>query len=64
VHLLHHPVVGTLRLSFHRLPIAGTDGQSLFLYFAEPGTPSTAAMRALAGDGWDQQGQEPPPPEV
>ena len=45
-------------------PLVGTDGQSLFLYFAEPGSPSAAAMQRLAGAGWDQQGQEPDVPEV
>jgi transcriptional regulator with XRE-family HTH domain len=57
VHLLHHPVAGELRLTFLRLPLVGTDGQSLFLYYAEPGSPSEAAMRRLAGGGGDQQGQ-------
>lgn len=64
VHELHHPLVGALRLSFHRLSLVDADGQSLFLYFAEPGTPSEAAMRRLAGAGWDQQGQGPAPLEV
>ncbi|MDQ0373801.1 helix-turn-helix transcriptional regulator [Cellulomonas humilata] len=58
VHVLHHPVVGELRLTFLRLPLVGTDGQSMFLYFAEPGSPSAAAMERLAGVGGDQQGQE------
>jgi len=57
VHVLHHPLVGELRLTFLRLPLVGTDGQSLFLYFAEPGSPSAAAMERLAGVGGDQQGQ-------
>ncbi|GAA2227150.1 helix-turn-helix transcriptional regulator [Promicromonospora sukumoe] len=50
-HELRHPMVGDLVLGYQRLPLIGTDGQSLFLYFAEPGTPSAAAMRLLAGDG-------------
>ena len=64
VHVLHHPLVGELRLTFLRLPLVGTHGQSLFLYFAEPGSPSEAAMQRLAGDGGDQQGQEAGAPEV
>jgi len=64
VHALHHPQVGRLSLHYVRLPLVDTDGQSLFLYFAEPGTPSDAAMRQLASPGWDQQGQEPVPREV
>jgi transcriptional regulator with XRE-family HTH domain len=63
VHALRHPLVGELRLSYQRLPLLGTDGQSLFLYFAEPGSPSEVAMRRLAAAGGDQQGQEATPPE-
>jgi transcriptional regulator with XRE-family HTH domain len=51
VHVLHHPIVGDLSLRFARAVLEGTDGQSLFLYFAEPGTPSAAAMAALAAQG-------------
>jgi transcriptional regulator with XRE-family HTH domain len=50
-HALRHPVVGELTLGFLRLPLVGTNGQSLFLYTAEPGTPSAAAMQRLAGSG-------------
>jgi transcriptional regulator with XRE-family HTH domain len=64
VHVLHHPLVGELALNYLRLPLAGTDGQSIFLYFAQPGSPSAAAMEVLAGSGWDQQGQDGRPPEV
>ncbi|WP_175347769.1 helix-turn-helix domain-containing protein [Cellulomonas humilata] len=64
VHALRHPLVGKLVLSYLRLAVVGTAGQSLFLYFAEPGSPSAAAMERLAGSGWDQQGQEPDIPEV
>lgn len=48
-HRLRHPLVGELTLLYLRLPLVGTDGQSIFLYSAEPGTPSAAAMRQLAG---------------
>jgi len=58
VHVLNHPVVGELRLSYLRLPLVDTAGQSLFLYFAEPGTPSASAMARLAAPGGDQQDQE------
>ena len=63
VHLLHHPLVGELRLTFLRLPLVGTDGQSLFLYYAEPGSPSAAAMERLAGVGGDQQGHAASAPD-
>jgi len=58
VHALVHPLVGELTLNYLRLPLVGTDGQSLFLYFAEPGTASADAMRQLARSGWGQQGQD------
>ena len=64
VHVLHHPLVGELRLTYLRLPLVGTDGQSLFLYYAEPGSPSAASMERLAGSGGDQQDQERAPLEV
>jgi transcriptional regulator with XRE-family HTH domain len=64
VHVLNHPVVGQLTLHYLRLPLAGTDGQSIFLYSARPGTPSAAAMRQLAGPGWEQQGQGEIPKQV
>ena len=63
VHALVHPLVGELSLNYLRLPLVGTDGQSLFLYFAEPGTASAEAMSELARSGWGQQGQEGDPRE-
>ena len=48
VHALRHPVAGDLVLNYQRLPLAGTDGQSIFTYFADPGTPSEAALKELA----------------
>jgi transcriptional regulator with XRE-family HTH domain len=50
-HVLRHPVVGKLTLTFQRLPLVGTAGQSIFLYTAEPGTPSATAMAQLAAQG-------------
>lgn len=55
-HLLSHPRVGDLNLFYLALPLVGTDGQSIFLYFAEQGTPSATAMQQLAQEGWEQQG--------
>ncbi|WP_315092932.1 helix-turn-helix transcriptional regulator [uncultured Cellulomonas sp.] len=57
VHRLRHPLVGDLVLRYLRLPLVGSDGQSLFLYFAEPGSPSAGPMAELARSGWDQEGQ-------
>jgi transcriptional regulator with XRE-family HTH domain len=51
VHVLRHPRVGELCLNFVHLPLVGTDGQSIFAYNAEPGTPSEAALRLLAERG-------------
>ncbi len=47
-HVLRHPVVGRLALHFARLPLTGTDGQTIFLYHAEPGTPTAEALAILA----------------
>lgn len=51
VHVLHHPQVGELILNFLHLPLVGPNSQSLFLYFAGPGTASEAALRQLAASG-------------
>ncbi|MFC9876825.1 helix-turn-helix domain-containing protein [Nocardia salmonicida] len=51
VHVIVHPLVGELTLNFQRLPLVDTDGQSIFLYFAQPGTSSEAAMQRLADAG-------------
>jgi hypothetical protein len=64
VHVVNHPDAGQLTLHYLRLPLVDTDGQSIFLYSARPGTPSEAALRRLAGPGWDQQGQEETPERV
>ena len=50
-HELRHPVVGELTLTYLRLPLVGTAGQSIFLYAAEPGTSSASAMQRLAAAG-------------
>ena len=47
-HVLRHPEVGPLTLHFVRLPLTGTDGQSIFLYHAEPDTPTAQALATLA----------------
>jgi transcriptional regulator with XRE-family HTH domain len=51
VHVLHHPRVGTLTLNFERMPLVGTNGHSIFLYHAEPGTPSAEAFSTLVAKG-------------
>jgi transcriptional regulator with XRE-family HTH domain len=46
-HSLIHPVVGALSLHYAHLPLVGADDHSIFLYFAEPGTPTERALAAL-----------------
>jgi transcriptional regulator with XRE-family HTH domain len=45
---LHHPQVGVLELRREKLPLAGTGGQILAIYHAEPGS-RTAQSLALLG---------------
>jgi len=48
-HPMVHPDVGPLELHFAHLPLMGTDGHSIFLYFAEPGSDAERALAQLAG---------------
>lgn len=48
VHPMRHPVAGELTLQYAQFPIAGSDGHSIFLYFAEPGTETERALERLA----------------
>ena len=48
IHQLHHPVVGDLDARYARLPLVGTAGHSLFIYYAEPGSPTAMAFDLLA----------------
>ena len=43
----HHPQVGTVTLGFQGMQPAGTPGQRLGIYLAEPGTPDYDAMILL-----------------
>ena len=47
-HKLRHDDVGELTLQYLRLPLIGTEGQSIFIYYARPGTPEAVAMASLA----------------
>ncbi|WP_211373445.1 helix-turn-helix transcriptional regulator [Agromyces allii] len=53
VHVLRHPDAGALTLHFMRVPVAGTDGHTIYLYQAEPGSPSAEKFAALAAGGAD-----------
>ena len=45
--IIQHPLVGTLRLAHESLGVRRTDGHSLIVYMAEPGTPDHDAMVLL-----------------
>jgi transcriptional regulator with XRE-family HTH domain len=45
---MDHPQVGQLKLSYEKLRIPDTDGQTLVAYHAEPGSPSAQALALLA----------------
>lgn len=44
----HHPVVGDLHLLFEAMELSADTGLSLYVYSAEPGSPSDDAIRLLA----------------
>jgi transcriptional regulator with XRE-family HTH domain len=44
----HHPLVGTLTLTDDLLTFPDDDGQRLAMFYAEPGSPSAAALELLA----------------
>ena len=50
-HPMIHPVVGAISLHYAHLPLVGADDHSIFLYFAEPGTPNEQALAGLASAG-------------
>jgi transcriptional regulator with XRE-family HTH domain len=45
---MHHPQVGELELHYENLQIAGTDGQTLIIYHADPGSPTAQALELLS----------------
>ena len=50
-HPMRHPVAGDLSLHYAHFPVLGTTSLSIFLYYAEPGTPSETALAGLATRG-------------
>jgi transcriptional regulator with XRE-family HTH domain len=44
---MHHPQVGELELHYENLQIAGTDGQTLIIYHADPGSRTAQALALL-----------------
>jgi hypothetical protein len=53
----NHPLVGALTLSYERLAIDADPGQQIFVYTAEPGSPSEDALTLLAN--WAMDGSVP-----
>ena len=51
----HHPVVGELTLAYEELAITAEPGLALFIYTAEPGSPSAERLRLLASWAASQQ---------
>jgi transcriptional regulator with XRE-family HTH domain len=45
---IEHPALGPLELSYEKLPIPGADRQTLVVYHARPGSPSSQALALLA----------------
>jgi len=50
-HPMRHPVVGDVSMHYAHLPLTGSGGCSIFLYYAEPGTRSEQALAELAAEG-------------
>jgi transcriptional regulator with XRE-family HTH domain len=47
-HPMSHPTAGPFSLHYAHLPLGGSTNHTIFLYYAEPGTPSESALAALA----------------
>ncbi|MFI9644721.1 helix-turn-helix domain-containing protein [Streptomyces sp. NPDC052040] len=61
---LWHPQLGEMHLHYQAFTVTGAPGQHLFVYSAEPGSPSAdalALLRALAADGEAGLPQGPAP---
>jgi transcriptional regulator with XRE-family HTH domain len=56
VHHVTHSTLGPLSLQFVRLPLAGAEENSIFLYYAEPGTPTEDAFKRLAAEATSTEG--------
>lgn len=48
MHPMNHPTAGSLALHYAHFPLVGTEDHSVFLYYAEPGSPTERALAGLA----------------
>jgi MmyB-like transcription regulator ligand binding domain len=58
---LHHPVVGDLELTYEGMELPADPGLMLFVYTAEPGTPSEDGLKLLASWAASQELAESAP---
>jgi hypothetical protein len=58
----HHPVVGDLHFAFESFPVPGDAEQTLYVYNAEPGSPTEQALRLLASWNTPAPDHEPARP--
>jgi transcriptional regulator with XRE-family HTH domain len=49
-HPMNHPTVGNLTLHYAQFALVGAEGHSIFLYYAEPGTPTESALAELMAE--------------
>jgi hypothetical protein len=52
----NHPVVGELTLAYEELVISAEPGLAVFIYTAEPGSPTAERLRLLASWAATEQG--------
>ncbi|MGW7576494.1 helix-turn-helix transcriptional regulator [Streptomyces sp. NPDC054765] len=57
---LWHPQVGELRLHYQAFTVTGAPGQQLFVYSAQPGSPSADALSLLRSLAADRTADGPP----
>ncbi|MFI1370090.1 MmyB family transcriptional regulator [Streptomyces griseochromogenes] len=57
---LFHPQVGEMRLHYEAFTVTSARGQQLFVYSAEPGTPSADALILLRGIAAEALADRPP----
>ena len=58
---MYHPQVGKLDLHYENLQIAGTEGQTLIVYHADPGSRTAQALVLLATLAADRSSDSAPP---